>query len=280
VEAVTPFIEIGYGAGLEASPSVLAKQPVNGSGKRASVREKRTTTAEPDRFYVRFQPYPPEAPPQRPARERVAPALVVVHQPDHPATEQYRQLVSTLMEQLPAGQAQVLLFTAASPETDCTTVMLNVALARAGQTAAPLVIVDANLRQSAVATRLGLPATPGLRDVLAGKIALQRALQEVDPANLKVLAAGKSWEEERGALAGQAMHSVLRHLRDQFQWVLVDAPSWDGRPEVVALGAACDASYLVLPQREAETDATAELLQLIGHQGGRVRGCILTRDAA
>ena len=72
------------------------------------------------------------------------------------------------------------------------------------------------------------------------------------------------------------MRSVLRHLRDRFDLVLVDAAPWDGRPEVVTLGSFCDAVYLVLRQNDAETPLVQELRQLIPQQGSRLRGCILT----
>ena len=59
--------------------------------------------------------------------------------------------------------------------------------------------------------------------------------------------------------------------------VVVDGPSWDGRPEVVALALACDAVYLVLPDAEAESREADSLCQLIPEQGARLAGCILSR---
>ena len=55
-----------------------------------------------------------------------------------------------------------------------------------------VLVVDAHLRQPAVAERLGLSASPGLREVLAGSIALERALQPTEQPNLFALTAGTS----------------------------------------------------------------------------------------
>ena len=69
---------------------------------------------------------------------------------------------------------------------------------------------------------------------------------------------------------------VRAQLREQFDLVLVDGPPWDGRPEVVALGCACDAVYLCLPEAAQETSETADLLQVIPEQGANLCGCVLT----
>src|SRR5262249_27926067 len=162
--------------------------------------------------------------------------------------------------QLPAGRAQVLLFTAAGSGAGTTTALLNLAVTAVQGRKLRVIVVDADVRQPAVAARLGLPLAPGLQEVLAGTASLQRALPETGLANLWVLTAGEVGGG--GArLASEAMRSVLRHLRGRFDLVLVDAPPWDGRPEVVALGSFCDAVFLVVRQELAQTAAVNDLLQ-------------------
>jgi len=64
-------------------------------------------------------------------------------------------------------------------------------------------------------------------------------------------------------VAGDAMLAVLRHLKASFDCVMIDAPAWDGRPDVTALGSACDAIYVVVSKGEADRETTRNLLQLI-----------------
>src|SRR5207302_4777051 len=131
--------------------------------------------------------------------------------------------------QLPAGRAQVLLFSAAVPGAGTTTTLLNLAITAARQGKARAVVVDAHLRRPTLAARLGLPAGPGLNEVLAGAVSLKRALRETGQANLHLLTAGEiaSFSGPTAVyVAGEAMRSVLRHLRDRFDLVLVDAPPW------------------------------------------------------
>jgi Mrp family chromosome partitioning ATPase len=201
---------------------------------------------------------------------------VAYHRPDDPVSEEYRGLLKSLLGQLPGSRAVVVLLSGAAARAGTTTVVLNLAVTAARGGKLSVAVVDGDLRQPAVAERLGLPAAPGLQDVLAGSISLQRALQETGQANLHALTAGDA--RARGPrLASEAMRSVLRHLRGKFDLTLVDGMRWDGRPDLVALGAGCDAVYLVAAPEKAQTPEVSELLQVVPQQGAPLRGCILVR---
>jgi Mrp family chromosome partitioning ATPase len=285
-----PFVEVGGPhSPVEGSPSVLkstmavrprpeeASQPQ--THRTCETKAADSSPAAVARITeVLFQPFPAEVLPLSAPSKRFAPELVALHRPDHPVSEQYRTLTKALARQLPPGQAQVLLFIPVTTRVDATAVLLNVAITLAKQEAVRVALVDANLCHPRVAQRLGLPTHPGLKEVLAGTISLQRTLQETGQPGLSALTAGRVTETGKRALAGEGMRGVLRQLRNRFEWVLIDAPCWDGRPEAVALGAVCDAVYLVLPEVDAGTAQVEELLQLMAEQGSCVRGCILTRD--
>jgi Mrp family chromosome partitioning ATPase len=232
---------------------------------------------EPATLTVGFRPFPTPSPPLPPAAERFADDLVVFHRPDHPVSGQYRELWKSLAAALPATRSGALLLTAATAGAGTTTALLNLAVSAARDGKRQAVVVDADLRRPGIAQRLGLPPVPGLQEVLAGTVSLQRALRETGQANLHALTAGQGAGLTGGRLAGEAMRSVLRHLRSRFDLVLVDAMPWDGRPDVVSLGCACDAISLVVRQADASKPEVAELFQIIPEQGGRLCGCILTQ---
>jgi hypothetical protein len=291
-EEEVPFIEVGgRETPMEASPSVLGSVP-NKRGAPSAEREapeqgsalcvprfalcaERSPAAAVRLTGVAFRSFPPELAPLPPVLERFAPDLVALHQPDHPISEQYRALVKNLEKQLPARQSQALLFTSPTPQTDTTPVLLNLAITRARRHATATVVVDANLRRPAVAERLGLPAAPGLGDVLAGRLSLPRAIQETGLGNLYALTAGKIAHENTTLVAGDAMRVALRDLRGRFDWIFVNAPCWDGRPEASTLRSACDAVYVVVPETDVDTSAVEELSQLIVEQGGCLQGYFL-----
>ncbi len=269
-----PFIEVGGPRTVSTSvprpgPTVPAPESV-----RPSQESEPTTGSEP--LPVVFQPLAEDRDGIAVA-ERLAAELVAFHQPEHPVSAQYRELLAALTAQVPADRPQVVLFTTARSGVGATNVLLNLAITCALRGEARVAVVDANVRRPAIAHRLGLPAIPGLQDVLAGHASLPRALQETGVERLQALAAGDEAPDGPVRLAGESMRSLLRQLGQRFDWIFVDGPCWDGRPEVVGLGTACDAVCLVLPQSDSASPEVASLLRVIPEQGAPLRGCVLVQ---
>jgi Mrp family chromosome partitioning ATPase len=278
-----PFIEVGPRKSLEASPSVLACTPpavpslaLRADGRShqpaAPTRESEVIAATPRS--VQFRPLP-----SRPAaRSCFAPELVAYHAPDQPAAQQYRDVLDAVLRASSTSErSSALLFTSALPRSGATTTLLNLAVTAAGQRRQRVVVVDAHFRRPAVAERLGLPAAPGLSEAMAGAVALDEVIQETEQPHLFALTAGV--RDTAGVrFVAETLRSLLRQLRQRYPLVFVDGPRWDGKPDGIALAAACDAVFLVAPESEAETPQTDALLRLIAEYGARVAGCILVAD--
>lgn len=270
-----PFIEVGPRKSMEASPSVLATSPAPlplplSTAPLAPSRSEPTTSLPAPRS-VQFR-----ALPGRSARSSFAPELLAYHAPDQPAAQQYRDVLDGVVNAASASdRPAALLFTSALPRSGATTTLLNLAITAAR--GVRLLVVDANFRRPAVAERLGLPAAPGLREVMAGTAALDEVIHPTELANLFVLTAGLR-DTSRVRFVAETLRSLLRQLRQRYPLVLVDGPRWDGKPEVSALAAVCDGVFVVTPESEAETPQTDALLRLIPEQGARLAGCILVAD--
>jgi Mrp family chromosome partitioning ATPase len=287
-----PFIEVGgKNQPMEGSAAVLAvpmpaqsakpspvmnqESEVRGQGPEKQSRRSDPSPLTPDPYSgFTFMPLPAGPLPLHPPSRRFVPELIAFHQPDHPLSLQCRQLLEAIEAQLPASQAHVVLFAGFTPDADTTTVLLNMAITRARRQSGDAVVIDADLRFPCVHERLGLYAQPGLRDVLAGSASLQRAIQETGQPNLYALTAGQAKADDPGFLAGQAMRSILRHLRERFNLTLIDAPYWDGRADLVSLAGVCDAVYLVLAESELETSGVKQLTRIIALEGVSLRGYI------
>src|SRR5262249_24720304 len=135
------------------------------------------------RRVVSFRPL--AAPVSTPAG--IAPELLAFHNPAHPVSDQYRELLGAILTACP-GSATTL-FTASAAGAGTTTVVLNLALtaARPGRR---VVVVDVTARRPAVATRLALCDRPGLGEVLAATATLDEALQETEQPGLAALTGG------------------------------------------------------------------------------------------
>jgi Mrp family chromosome partitioning ATPase len=301
------YIEVGPKHSIEGSPDVLACEPVRGPltpppspprgeggvllpspprgeggvllpsppwGRGVGGEGAAAPAAE---ARVVFRPLPSRPRPDV-GRPRFAPELVAFHSPDLPVTEPYRNLLAALLPASGVRQGErcpVLVFTASQDGAGATTVLLNIAITAARPGRRRVAVVDANLRRPAVAERLGLEAAPGLREVLQGTATLDQALRPTEQPHLLALPAGLADAGAGTRFVAETTRSLLRHLRQRADLVLIDGPPWDGRPEAALLAAAADAVYLVLPEKDAETPQTDDLLQAICEYGARLAGCIL-----
>jgi hypothetical protein len=195
------------------------------------------------------------------------PELVAFHQPDHAVSVQYRSLMAEIVTQLPGAKPRMLLLVAAKPAVGATTVAVNLGVTIARQESIRVILVDANFAQPDLAARLGLLATPGLRDVIARQNPLSWSMQETMQPNLFALTAGREDAPPAADLA-----PIVEQLRSRNDWTILDAGPWDER--LVPLAEACDAVYLV----HAENDPhSKELIASILSATGRLRGCVITR---
>ncbi len=282
-----PFIEVGPNKSVVTSPGLFDRAPIAPSRVVPRLVDAEPILAPPEEEAVAPQPTlrpmtisfrPAASPPPlgRPSlRPRLAPELIAYHCPEHPTAARYAELLTVLTAAAPAGRSPAFLFTSALLGAGTTTVALNLAITAARRGGSRVVVVDANLRRPGVASRLHLAEKPGLREVLSGTVTLEEAIQETEQINLFALTTGSSRTDSGPRLVAGTMRSLLRDLRRTFDLVLVDGPRWEGRPDGVAAGVACDAVYVVLPEVEAESPQADQLFQAIQAQGARLGGCVL-----
>src|SRR5262245_13060936 len=77
----------------------------------------------------------------------------------------------------------------------------NLAMALAEIGGNRVLLVDANLREPGIESLLGLPQGPGLSELLADRISLERALRKTILKNVDVLTAGRPPESPAELLA-------------------------------------------------------------------------------
>lgn len=276
-----PFVEIGdpagplFSAGLslrkvEAPPAAVASVP-------APVAERTfPRLAEPKYLSVTFHDLTGRV---RNAIEKDGPdsGLVALHLPDHPISGEYRTLRDEIRAQLPEPIPRVLWFASPAAAAGTTSVLLNLAITLARESAPRVLVVDANLERPAIAGKFALnPEVQGLAEVLAQKIPLAWAVQASTIPNLQILPAGHATASAAASLP-QDMPKLIDQLRQWYDWVLVDGGVWGATPDRDGLASHADAMYLV--SREADVDRTefTSLRTRARELGGLLRGYIATK---
>jgi Mrp family chromosome partitioning ATPase len=109
-----------------------------------------------------------------------------------------------------------------------------------------------------------------------GRIALEAAIQGTPIKNLHVLPAGN---KDLISDPADALRWILSRLRDRFDAVLVDAPSWSDEADATfrTLAAAADAIYLVVHAGEVDQQKVRTLMRDLGRLGGHLGGLIVMR---
>lgn len=153
----------------------------------------------------------------------IAPKVVTLSQPNHPAAEQYRVLRYRL-ECLAKAGIKALAFTSAQSGEGKTTTAVNAALALGKGGRNRVVLVDADLRRPGVHSMLGLRANKGLTDVVAGRASIDDCLWRFGADELYVLPAGTPPDDLSATLYDPRMGDLMAALKQRFDFVVVDTP--------------------------------------------------------
>ena len=210
-------------------------------------------------------------------REGPDAGLVALHLPDHPISGEYRTLRDEVRSQLPEPIPRVLWFTAAAGEAGTTSVLLNLAITLAKESAPRVLVVDANSDRASIADKFALAkSAPGLAEVLAQKIPLAWAVQASTMPNLQILPAGVAMAAT-GATIGQDFPKLIEQLRQWYDWVLIDSGVWGAMPERDAVCSTADAIYLVSRESDVERSEFSGLRGWVKELGGLLRGYVATK---
>jgi Mrp family chromosome partitioning ATPase/capsular polysaccharide biosynthesis protein len=219
--------------------------------------------------------------------------------PAGPLLEPLRSLNTTLalgdmLEHDRERSPRVILFVSADIADGKSTLIANLALVQrdAGERVA---VVEADLRRPALAGLLGVDGTYGLTEVLAGTLTVAEVMQSVGPnpevgpahpnrfpadprrygadaatvvqtpsvGSLAVLASGVTVTNPPALLARRTMTELLHSLAEEYDHVLIDAPSPLGVSDVMPLLRAVDGIVLVARAGHTRLASAQKLTQLL-----------------
>jgi receptor protein-tyrosine kinase len=193
-----------------------------------------------------------------------------------PFSEGYRGLRAALDHVWAAEEGRVVALVSTAPGEGKTVCAVNLALALAAREDEVL-LVDGDLRRPQVQQMLAVGRTPGLTDVLAGRLAPGPAAQEVDGTRLRVIASGSPAASPADALKPAALRALMAALREKFHWVVFDTSPLGAVPDASSLAALSDGVVLVVAADMTPWAAAAETIERLDQMGCRVLGVVLNR---
>lgn len=210
--------------------------------------------------------------------ERTTPHFDDVLQPYGAGGRVFNRLRNEVLASLQPGD-QVIVVTGASRGSAATLVSANLAAALA-RTGSDVVLIGAHLPDSMVdaaplARMLGVSATPGLSDLLAGRVSLARALQRTPRIpSLRVITTGGTGGAA-GLMQSQRLKDTLEALRRQGGYIVIEAPSTSSSADAQSLASLADAAILAVELRRSRRPALLDAVEQLQRVGTPLLGAVV-----
>ena len=154
----------------------------------------------------------------------LSPMLVAATAPESVAAEQFRLLRSRVEARAAAARTQLIVVTSARLGEGKTTTSANLALCLAQDPQQRVLLIEADLRRPKLAGLFGIPAEPGVVDVLTGSATLDEALMPITGYHLVVLPAGAGERRLPEVLTSSVLRNLVDSLRPRFTRIIIDTP--------------------------------------------------------
>jgi len=191
-----------------------------------------------------------------------------------PFMEAFRSLYTNIRLLSEKKSIQSLAISSAVPGDGKTTVAVYLA-----QTSATIgkrvLLVDTDLRSPQLHSRLDLPNTQGLSDIIATELTLKDALQKSSlDENLFVLTAGQSLSDPVKLLSSDKMQYLMDQVTAQFDLVIYDTPPLLGLGDGNLLAAKADGTILVVGVEKTDRSLVIKAFDGLKIAGASVLGIV------
>jgi capsular exopolysaccharide synthesis family protein len=200
--------------------------------------------------------------------------VVTCHKPRSQASEQFRQLRTTLIRLADRGPVRCMI-TSAQPREGKTVMSANLAYSFSELAQKRTLLIDCDLRRGRLADLLGLPNEVGLGELLSGRCTADDACRPVGRPSLHVITAGRADLDAIGQLFGStAAQTAMRELIGQYDYVLLDTPPVLGLADTGMLGSWVDVALLAVRINKTPRALIDKAAHVLTSAGVNVAGLI------
>lgn len=199
----------------------------------------------------------------------------VVERPMSRYAESLREILFALRAQAETSGARIILVSSAVPGEGKTS--LTLALGRlAALEGLRVRVVDADLRRPSVLQRLGVPAGPGLLDLLAGEAGPEEVIRGDARTPLSLVGAGSRTASSLRPYGRERLRLALAALAHGQDLMLVDTAPVLAVADTRLLAQAVDASLLVVRHLHTAPETAARAVHELAETGTPVLGGVLS----
>lgn len=181
---------------------------------------------------------------------------------------------ATIMQDSTSRPRQVVMVTSPASLEGSSTVASSLALslARAGRRT---LLIDADLRAPDLHKLFGMALEDGLSEVLRAETDLVDAIRPTNSNGLYLLTAGVCDMDAIHSLATDQPQAIFEKLRDQFDFVVIDAPPVLGISDALSLGQYIDGAILTVLRDHSEVRQIHHAVDMLKSLGIRLIGAVV-----
>ncbi|MFQ6066732.1 MAG: polysaccharide biosynthesis tyrosine autokinase [bacterium] len=207
------------------------------------------------------------------SRPKIEP--VVSKHPKSVSAEAYRTLRTSIQLSDLDPPPRSLLVTSAGPLEGKSTTALNLAVALA-QKESKVLLVDSDLRKSAIHKILQLDNSTGLTDLILNHGSFKAAVKPFDSVdNLWVLTSGSRTSNPSELLGSSRMRSLVEQVKKEYDYLVFDSPPVMSVSDGAVLASQTDGILVVINPGKIRKEVARHTKELVDRTGTPVVGCVL-----
>ena len=190
------------------------------------------------------------------------------------ATESYRIIRASLLFSQAERPPQVILLTSPAPDEGKTVTTLNLGISLA-QSGKRVLVIDGDLRKGRCHQLVNIDNDAGVTNVLTGHATLPQCIRPTAIPGLYLLSRGVSAPNPAELLMSQKTRDVLRELRSQFDFIMIDSPPIIAVSDAAVLSTISDGVVLVFHAQKTTVLSSRRALERLERVGAPILGVIL-----
>ena len=209
---------------------------------------------------------------------RVEPHLVAITQPRSAYCEELRSLRTHVIHLAQRKKIKSIVVTSTGVSEGKSLTALNLAWLLAQTDGVRCLLIDSDLRQPCLTEYLGIEAEcpVGLSEVLGEELKLEDAIIRLEPAGLFLLPGGSARDDVAELLSGPKFSDILEEVRNDFDYVIIDAPPLGLFTDATVLINRADGALLVVRAGKTRYALVDRLLSTLPRS--RMLGVVLNRN--
>jgi len=188
--------------------------------------------------------------------------LITHFAPESTFAESYRSLRTALLLSGPRSSLQVLMVTSPLPNEGKSATVSNLAVSLT-QMEKKVLLVDADLRRPKQHRIFNLKNHDGLTNYLSTGLELNRLIKSTIVPSLYLINSGPIPPNPAELLGSERMAGLLKTLRDQFEFILLDTPPILSVTDAQVLGKMVDGLVLVVQAEKTPREALSQSREII-----------------